>query len=73
MSLLTSTEDFLWRIAIKKAAARGVQMAAAFIASRLFVELGVEVPQEVVAAAVMAKLEILRNYLKIKKGWDWIP
>ena len=73
MVIFKEVQQWLLRVALKKAIARGVQALAAIIAANALSGFGLSIDSGLLAVGIMIKLEFLRNWLKIKKGFSWIP
>lgn len=66
--------DWLFSVALKKAAIRVAAAVASFITAHQLGKYGLtlNVDPDALAAAFLAALEVARNYLKVKKGLSWL-
>lgn len=82
MGLLSGVFDWIWTVALKKSASKGIKAGVAFIAAPTVlgflsnIGINVEVNQELLTASVLAGLlagyEFIRNYFK-SKGLNFLP
>ena len=65
-------QKWLWKIAAKKVVVRLVQFLVSWIAASKLQSAGVTVDAVKLTAAVLAGSEVLRTYLKVKFGLNWL-
>ena len=67
---------WIFNIALKKVVTRLVILGVSFIATLHLDKLGISIDQAILqqaaTAAIFGGLEMLRNFLKVKFGWDWL-
>lgn len=68
MGLLDGAKDFLFRIALRKAALKVIQLLVARLAALKLSQYGVSLDPDAMTVALVGALEALRNYLKQKHG-----
>jgi uncharacterized membrane protein len=65
--------NWLWHVAAKKAVVTICQVIVAwFCAQGLDKLLGITIDVNQLALGILAALEMLRNWLKVKFGWKWL-
>lgn len=64
---------WLWDVALKKGLKRIVQLLVAYLAALGINETtGVSIDTDKLTVATFGALEVLRNYLKVKRGVNWL-
>ena len=67
-----SVKKWLWSVAIKKGLKKAIQLLLAVLGTERLQSFGVTVDTAQLTVGVFASLEVLRNYLKFKKGIGWL-
>lgn len=68
---MSTVGQWLWKVALRKGITRFVQTFLVTYGSTLS-GLGISVQQDVLVASLVGGSEILRNWLKVKKGFTWL-
>ena len=64
--------DFLWSIAIQKGVKQLIQLVLAWATAHGIGQFGISIDEPKLTAGIFAVLEVLRNWLKQKKGIRWL-
>lgn len=80
MDLLKPIKDWVWSIAVKKGIKSLVKLVVAFFTAGAIApilgQLGITVDQNALqlglTALINSGLEVLRNYVKTKLGWNFV-
>ena len=72
MQIVEKAKKWLFSIALKKAVNRMVQLAVSYAIALQPQKYGISVNEEQLTVAVFGALEILRNKLKMRPGWEWL-
>ena len=72
MQIIEKAKKWLLSVAIKKAVNRVVQLAIAYTLALQPQKYGVTVDEQQLTAAIFGALEVGRNWLKQKPGWEWL-
>ncbi len=81
MGIIDAAKQWLFSIALKKGLTKAAQVGLGALAVWLaghdsdLKKAGVNINLDTAAimAAIVGGLDVLRNYLKVKKGWTWVP
>ena len=70
MTMLDSLKNWFWQKALSKAIKRMVQLFIAWAIAMNMQNFGVQPDEAKLTLTIMGALEFLRNWLKVKKGWN---
>lgn len=69
---MSIAEKWLARIAITKVLKRLIQLGIAYLAGQNLDHVGITINPDVATGAAYGALELLRNWLKVKKGLSFL-
>ena len=70
---MSTVGTWLWNIAVLKGVKAGIKVLVSFLAAKGLNDAGIQIDVEKLTLAIVALLEVVRNYLKTKQpkifGW----